>query len=100
MPPATAVCGEAIGVAVVPDILQVALIVGAQVIEDDVKLAIAGSTTSSCYTAKSPLGSGRGMASRSRVKWLFTTDKTRAKMAPAYSATSKESCSLCRGTRI
>ena len=30
-------------------------------------------------------------AARSRIKWMFTTDKARAKMAGAYPATSKES---------
>jgi len=33
-------------------------------------------------------------AARSRIKWMFTTDKARAKMAGAYPATSKESQSL------
>ncbi|MDH2357489.1 transposase [Bradyrhizobium sp. SSUT112] len=30
-------------------------------------------------------------AARSRIKWMFTTDKVRAKMGRAYPATSKES---------
>ncbi len=30
-------------------------------------------------------------AARSRIKWMFTTDKARAKMGRAYTATSKES---------
>ena len=30
-------------------------------------------------------------AARSRIKWMFTTDKARAKMDRAYPATSKES---------
>jgi hypothetical protein len=30
-------------------------------------------------------------AARSRIKWMFTTDKARAKMGRAYPATSKES---------
>jgi hypothetical protein len=30
-------------------------------------------------------------AARSRIKWMFTTDKARTKMAGAYPATSKES---------
>jgi DDE superfamily endonuclease len=30
-------------------------------------------------------------ATRSRIKWMFTTDKARAKMAGAYPATPKES---------
>ena len=33
----------------------------------------------------------RRNAARSRIKWMFTTDKARAKMAGAYPATSKES---------
>ncbi|TQF32861.1 IS630 family transposase [Bradyrhizobium sp. UNPA324] len=33
----------------------------------------------------------RRNAARSRVKWMFTTDKARAKMGRAYPATSKES---------
>ena len=33
-------------------------------------------------------------AARARIKWMFTTDKARAKMAGAYPATSKESQSL------
>jgi hypothetical protein len=31
-----------------------------------------------------------------RIKWMFTTDKARAKMGRAYPATSKES--PCRAT--
>jgi hypothetical protein len=30
-------------------------------------------------------------AARSRIKWMFTTDKARAKMGRAYPDTSKES---------
>jgi hypothetical protein len=30
-------------------------------------------------------------AARSRIKWMFTTDKARAKMSGAYPAASKES---------
>jgi hypothetical protein len=29
-------------------------------------------------------------AARSRIKWMFTTDKARSKMGRAYPATSKE----------
>ena len=37
----------------------------------------------------------RRNAARSRIKWMFTTDKARAKMGRAYPATSKKSKSLC-----
>ncbi|WP_245322660.1 IS630 family transposase [Bradyrhizobium valentinum] len=40
----------------------------------------------------------RRNAARSRIKWMFTTDKARAKMGRAYPATSKESQSVCRAT--
>src|SRR6202453_1375361 len=40
----------------------------------------------------------RQNAARARIKWMFTTDKARAKMGRAYPATSKESQSLCRAT--
>jgi hypothetical protein len=33
----------------------------------------------------------RRNAGRSRIEWMFTTDKARAKMGRAYPATSKES---------
>src|SRR5260370_32511230 len=33
----------------------------------------------------------RRNAARSRIKWMFTTDKARAEMGRAYPATSKES---------
>jgi hypothetical protein len=49
----------------------------------------AGSTTPSGYDAKSPLGNEAEMPPRSRIKWMFTTDKARANRA--YPETSKES---------
>jgi transposase len=37
-------------------------------------------------------------AARARIKWMFTTDKARAKMSRAHPVTPKESLLLCRGT--
>jgi hypothetical protein len=38
-------------------------------------------------------------AQGARVKWMFTTDLARAKLARAYPNPLKESSSLCRATR-
>ena len=39
-------------------------------------------------------------AAKARINWMFTTEKARAKLGPAYPDTSKESKSLCRGTSV
>lgn len=52
---------------------------------------IAGSTIPSDCAARSPLGNDSEIPPAPRIKWMFTTNKARAKMAGAYPATSKES---------
>ena len=70
--------------------------------------SIWSSARSACYSAsvsaaasipkgsetRSQHGKRGGIKPRARIKWMFTTDKARAKLGRAYPATAKESKSL------
>jgi transposase len=54
-------------------------------------VSTAASTTRSASSAKSPPGERQRNAACARIKWMFTTDKARAKMGRTYPVTPKES---------